>query len=165
MLNLDVTQKLIPNVTVSDAIDSAYSAYFYINEAKKYYPGFDVWYFLNVLPELSNGNKKIIYERDPRNLKGLAIIKPSEKKICHLSVMPNYRNKGIGIRLFKKCFEELETNMPFFSVSEEKLPEFQRVFDWFGFKQTDAIKGYYRPEKTEYFYNQSEVSMPALRIG
>jgi len=39
-------------------------------------------------------------------------------------------------------------------VSEEKLIEFKKVFDYFGFELTDIIDGYYRKDKKEYFYNQ-----------
>ena len=87
-------------------------------------------------------------------LRGIAILKYNEKKLCHLSVMDAYKNKGYGIKLFKKSFEELKTEKPFLTVSEEKLPDFKRVFDYFGFKLTNVIEGYYRDNKKEYFYNQ-----------
>ena len=78
----------------------------------------------------------------------------NEKKLCHLSVMPPYKNKGYGIKLFKQSFMELETEKPFLTVSEEKLVEFKRIFEYFRFELTDVIDGYYRKGKKEYFYNQ-----------
>lgn len=76
------------------------------------------------------------------------------KKLCTLRVVENYQNKGIGIRLFEKSFETLNTRKPLLSVSEEKLPSFKRIFDCYGFKLTSIKDGYYRPNKKEYFYNE-----------
>ena len=135
-------------------IQNKYVLYNYIKEAKKYYPEFDAWYFLNVIQSLKNGTKKIITSCNENDLRGLAILKYSEQKICHLSTMPPYKNKGYGIKLFKQSFMELETEKPFLTVSEEKLVEFKRIFEYFRFELTDVIDGYYRKGKKEYFYNQ-----------
>lgn len=145
-----------PNTQMTRAdIQNNYTLYNYIKEAKTYYPNFDIWYFTNVLPSLKDNTKKIITSRDGGNLRGLAIIKYDEKKLCHLSVMPAYKNKGYGIKLFKQSFEELGTEKPFLTVSEEKLPEFRRIFDYFEFELTNVIEGFYRKGKKEYFYNQA----------
>ena len=135
-------------------IQNKYVLYNYIKDAKTYYPKFDIWYFTNVLPSLKDGTKKIITSCDDNNLRGLAILKYNEKKLCHLSVMPPYKNKGYGIKLFKQSFMELETEKPFLTVSEEKLVEFKLIFEYFRFELTDVIDGYYRKGKKEYFYNQ-----------
>lgn len=68
--------------------------------------------------------------------------------------MENYQNKGIGIHLFERSFEALNTRMPFLSVSEEKLLSFKRIFDYYGFKLTSIKNSYYRNNKKEYFYNE-----------
>ncbi|WP_301009007.1 hypothetical protein [Helicobacter sp. UBA3407] len=115
-----------------------YVTYHYLKEAKQYYPNFDIWYYQNVI------------------LKGICIVKLSEKKLCTLRVMENYRNKGIGIRLFEKSFEALNTRMPLLSVSEEKLLSFKKIFDYYGFKLTSIKENYYRKGKKEYFYNEPE---------
>jgi acetyltransferase, GNAT family len=149
---IDLTLKYVQCVKAD--IQNEYTLYNYIKDTKKYYPSFDIWYFMNVIPSLKDGRKKIIISHDNNNLKGLAILKYNEKKLCHLSVMPPYKNKGYGIKLFKQSFIELETEKPFLTVSEEKLIEFKKVFDYFGFELTDIIDGYYRKDKKEYFYNQ-----------
>ena len=156
MLPFDNTIDLTLHHTqlIKAEIQNKYTLYNYIKDAKKYYPSFDIWYFTNVLPSLKDGTKKIITSCDDNNLRGLAILKYNEKKLCHLSVMPPYKNKGYGIKLFKQSFIELETEKPFLTVSEEKLIEFKKVFDYFGFELTDIIDGYYRKDKKEYFYNQ-----------
>ena len=156
MLYLDNNINLNIDYKTSNIVDikNEYVAYHYIKNAKIYYPNFDIWYFANVIPSLKAGKKKLIYMGNYNCLRGIAILKYNEKKLCHLSVMDAYKNKGYGIKLFKKSFEELKTEKPFLTVSEEKLPDFKRVFDYFGFKLTNVIEGYYRDNKKEYFYNQ-----------
>ncbi|WP_300827111.1 GNAT family N-acetyltransferase [Helicobacter sp. UBA3407] len=133
-----------------------YVTYHYLKEAKQYYPNFDIWYYQNVIPAVKNGDKKIITIENKNTLKGICIVKLSEKKLCTLRVMENYRNKGIGIRLFEKSFEALNTRMPLLSVSEEKLLSFKKIFDYYGFKLTSIKENYYRKGKKEYFYNEPE---------
>lgn len=133
-----------------------YAAYHYIKEAKHYYPNFDIWYYQNVIPAIKRGDKQLIMINDKNVLKGISIVKLNEqKKICTLRVMENYQNRGIGIRLFEKSFEVLGTRMPLLSVSEEKIPSFKKIFDYYGFKLTNIREGYYRKGKKEYFYNES----------
>lgn len=142
------------NASIGINQQNEYSVYHYIKDAKLYYPNFDIWYFANVIPSLKNGSKKILLSETEGNLRGLAILKYSEKKLCHLSVINNYKNKGYGIKLFKQCFEELKTEKPFLTVSEEKLPEFKRIFNYFNFKLTNIVEDCYRKGKKEFFYNQ-----------
>lgn len=146
-----------PIITQQEIVDfkrDPISIYHYLKEAKKFYPNFYLWYFTNVLPAIKNGDKEILKIEDKTALKGLAIIKYSEKKLCNLTVMPEYRNRGLGIRLFKMVFEKLETDKPFFTISDQKLPEFQRIFDYFGFEKSFSIKNYYRYNNIEHFYNR-----------
>lgn len=133
-----------------------YAIYHYLKEAKQYYPHFDIWYHQNVIPAIKNGDKKIITIEGKNTLKGICIIKLSEKKLCTLRVMENHQNKGIGIRLFEKSFEVLNTRKPLLSVSEEKLLSFKKIFDYYDFKLTSIKENYYRQGKKEYFYNEPE---------
>lgn len=135
---------------------SELAIYHYLSEAKKFYPNFDLWYFANVLPSLLRKEKQILTIEDEKNLKGVAIVKNTleEKKICTLRVMEKYQNRGIGIKLFEKSFEALQTQTPLLSVSEEKYPEFKKIFDYYGFKLTGIKKDYYRIGKQEYFFNE-----------
>ena len=131
-----------------------YVIYHYLKDAKQYYPHFDIWYYQNVIPAINSGDKKINTIENKDTLKGVCIIKLSEKKLCTLRVMENYQNKGIGINLFEKSFEALNTRKPLLSVSEEKLPSFKKIFDYYEFKLTSIRHGFYRAGKKEYFYNE-----------
>lgn len=127
-----------------------------IKETKRYYPKFDLWYFEKVLPDLSLQKRKFLIEKRDEHIVGIAIIKHTlyEKKLCTLRVIKNYQNKGLGIKLFERVFEELGTDKPFLTVSEEKYEEFKRIFNYYGFKMTSKKKGLYREDKYEYFFNE-----------
>lgn len=130
--------------------------YYYLSDAKRFYPDFDVWYFTNVIPSIARKEKQILMMKDEKNLKGIAIVKNTlkEKKICTLRVMEGYQNRGIGLKLFEKSFETLHTRFPLLSVSEEKYLDFKKIFDYYGFKLTSVIEGYYRTGKKELFFNE-----------
>ena len=135
--------------------DDVYLFYHYLKEAKAYYPNFDIWYYTNVVPSISNGSKQIIAISENNVIKGISIVKlQDEKKLCTLKVMDGYQNKGIGIRLFEKSFDILKTIKPLLSVSEEKLPVFEKIFKYYNFELTSIKDGYYRQNKKEYFYNE-----------
>lgn len=135
-------------------LSNYFQSYEMLKDASLYYPDFYNWYFLKVVDGLRSGDRKIVYYNLNYNIAGLAILKYSEKKICTLKVLDGYKNKGIGIRLFEKSFEDLKTEKPFFTVSEEKYHDFRKIFDYFGFIKTDEKIGLYREGKKEYFYNQ-----------
>ncbi len=95
-------------------------------------------------------------EYSDNKLAAIAIIKRTlgENKICNLTVLNDYKNRGIGIKLIKRCFRELGTKKPFFTISEEKLPEFAKIIKYFDFKKSRSVYGLYRKNKVEYFYNE-----------
>lgn len=147
---------ILPRTIISyPVVIDEYFVYCSINKARLYYPNFDLWYFMNVIPSTKNGSKKILTLKINDSFRGVSIIKYSEKKICNLTVADAYKNVGYGIKLFKKSFIELGTDKPFLTVSEEKLPEFKRLFKYFDFKLTDVKENYYRLGKKEYFFNQN----------
>ena len=136
---------------------SEVAIYHYLSEAKRFYPNFDLWYFTNVLPSIARKEKQILMIQDDKDLKGVSIIKNTKKKkkICTLRVMEKYQNRGIGLRLFEKSFETLQTRFPLLSVSEEKYPDFKKIFDYYGFKLTSIKENYYRIGKKEFFFNEN----------
>lgn len=120
------------------------------------YPGIDGWFINKVVPGLSNGTRKLfIYRRDEKVV-ALCIAKKSETelKVCTVRVIPEYAGKGLGIKLFKDAMNWLETDKPHLTVSEERLSDFTRIFEYFGYKLTSTHNGLYLPGKVEYFYNE-----------
>jgi len=133
--------------------------YYKISHSKKYYPNFDRWYFNNVIPSILIGDKEFVFEIKNEKIVGVAIIKHSEKKLCHLSIFNEYRNRGYGLSLFEKVFEKLDTKKPYLTVSEEKYVEFKKLFDYYGFKLSYIQIGAYRKNKIEYFFNKKETNV------
>jgi len=128
----------------------------HLSDAKEYYPNFEGWFFNQVVPEIKTGNRQLLIESRNDQVAGIAIVNTGyEKKLCTLRVAEQFQNRGLGIRLFERCFEVLETNKPFLTVSEEKLPEFQRVFDYYGFEMTSVKNDIYRKGKKEFYFNES----------
>lgn len=126
-----------------------------LQSAETYYPGFTEWYYQKVLPDVICGEREIITEIRDSQIVGISIIKNNyEKKLSTLKVMDSYQNKGLGLKLFEKSFEKLETEKPFLTVSEEKLHEFKKVFNYYGFKLTSIHDDLYRKSKKEYFFNE-----------
>ena len=126
-----------------------------IESAGIYYPQFDTWYFQKVIPDLLLGRRKIITETREGSVVGTAIIKLSEElKLSTLKVDEHYENKGIGLKLFEKSFDLLDTEKPFLTVSEERLPLFQKIFKYYGFELTNVYDDIYRNGKKEFFFNE-----------
>lgn len=128
-----------------------------LNDLNYFYPSFSSWFNTKVLPNIATGERTILTEYRNGELAGLAILKDSEteKKLCCLRVFERYQSSIMGIRLFEKSFEILNTSLPLLSVSEEQLSSFQRVFNYFGFSLEATLEGYYRPNKREFVYNGS----------
>lgn len=129
--------------------------YTHLADAHKYYPDFYQWFFSRVVPDIKSGKRELLIESRDNYVAGIAIVNPChERKLCTLRVIDRFQNKGIGIKLFERCFEALETDSPFLTVSEEKLPSFKKVFDYYGFELTNVCTGTYRKGKKEYFFNE-----------
>lgn len=127
-----------------------------VQDLKDFYPGFDAWLSQRVVPGLQSGDRSILVEYRQGLLAGLAILKDDgvEKKLCCLRVLPGFEDRyGLGVRLFEKSLEKLETKYPLLSVAEERLSAFARLFNHFGFELGGVHHGLYRTERTEYAFN------------
>lgn len=126
-----------------------------LKDTKQYYPNFDQWFYNTVIPGLVNSNRQILIEVIEERLAGISIIKNSfEKKISTIKVTESFQGQKIVYNLFQRSFEALNTEKPFCTVSEEKLPLFQNIFNYYGFKLTSVHEGLYRKGKKEYFFNE-----------
>jgi|24BtaG_2_1085350.scaffolds.fasta_scaffold12394_2 GNAT superfamily N-acetyltransferase len=132
-----------------------------IRASSAYYPNFDEWFFDVVIDGYLRGERSIITEYSNGIIAGVAITKHTqfEKKLCNLTVTPEFANKGYGIKLFEKAFDILETNKPFLTVSEIKYQEFQKIFDYYGFEKTHEEYGLYQSNTTELFFNEKDIAL------
>ena len=76
-----------------------------------------------------------------------------EKKICCLRVLPKFQNRGIGIKMFIKSMEILDTDKPLLSISENNILKFKKIMDYFNFKQYEKYLGLYKENTKEISYN------------
>lgn len=122
------------------------------------YPGIESWFRTKVVPGLRNESRVLFRVERHSQLVGIAIAKrePEERKICTVRVAPQYFGRGIGVRLFDKALRWLDDDKPHLTVSEGKLPAFQRIFDFYGFDLTSVQGGLYKPDASEFSYNESK---------
>ena len=88
-------------------------------------------------------------------LAGVSLLKnsPDEKKICCLFVSLDYRRLGIAAQLIENSFQLLKTNKPLMTVSNNNISQLIRLIERYKFELTRTIKGAYRPELIEYYFN------------
>ncbi len=87
--------------------------YNYLKDLARSYPDFDRWFYDTVIPELEDKTERreiIIVLSELEEIKntvltGIAILKKTkeEKKICTFRIHEDYRNQGIGTKLFEEC--------------------------------------------------------------
>jgi hypothetical protein len=120
------------------------------------YPGIEAWFLGKVVPGLHNGSRKILrFERHGRLVAlGIGKMEPDERKICTVRVSPEYFGRGLGLRVFDELMSWMGTDVPHATLSKEKLPEFRRIFERYGFALTSAHDGRYRPGKIELLFNE-----------
>ena len=155
-MRMNLNQMVLSNQFYQNLTTRAYYelVYSYLKAAEIYYPEFRKWYTEKVIPELFTSNRELIVENRNDDIAGIAIVKKEENKLCTLRITEDFQNKGIGLKLFEKSFESLNTGKPFLTVSEEKLVEFEKIFKYYGFKMTSIHKDLYRKGKKEYFFNE-----------
>lgn len=120
------------------------------------YPNIENWFRLKVVPGLRAGARTLICVERHGSVVGVGIGKyePEERKICTVRVAPSYFGRGIGPRLFDSLLHWLETDQPHLTISERKLPAFERIFERYGFKCSSSRANLYIPGVTELSYNE-----------
>lgn len=123
------------------------------------YPGVLGWFDNKVLPELlkQDGRRQLIALLTPQkhDLIGFCILKciPTEKKICTLMVLPEYRGIGYGGCLFELAFQALGTRKPSMTISSSSLPAFAPYIKKYEFVQRGVSYECYIKHINEYAYN------------
>ena len=150
-INQDLISKM-PTNYLTVLVDYVFT---FIESLSSTYPSIVGWGYDKVRNGLMNGTRSILLEWRDNKLVGVSVLKNDgvEKKICCLRIAKEYQNLGIGVRLFKRSFEELGTNTPLLSVSETVLPKFEKIFDHFGFVKTEAYPDKYVKGISEISFN------------
>lgn len=125
------------------------------------YPGIDRWFALKVVPGLRRGTRYLLPMERDGVLVGLGIAKneENERKICTVRVAPSYAGRGMGVRLFEGLLKWLDDDRPHLTVTQSRLPAFERIFDYYGFAVTSAQQGLYVPQAVELGYNEAALAL------
>ena len=120
------------------------------------YPDIEYWFRQKVVPGLRIGSRNLILIERGDEVAGLGIAKneDAEQKICTVRVSSNFYGRGIGVRIFDNLMTWLGNDKPHLTVSQSKVPEFERLFDHYGFKLTSVAPDFYRLGSTELYYNE-----------
>ena len=120
------------------------------------YPHIANWFTHRVVPGLRCGTRRLLPVERDGELVGLGIAKneAGERTICTVRVAPSHTGRGIGVRLFDGLLKWLDDDQPHLTVSAEKLPLFERIFDYYRFDFTSERAGVYLPNKVELGYNE-----------
>lgn len=127
-----------------------------LSDIEQYYPDILSWYKQKFINSKSLSNKVLIACNDKNKIIGFCLGKKSESetKLRCIYVIPEYRGKGIGIRLIDEMLIELDDKYPVVTVSEELLHMYSYLFiSKYKWKIIDIQKGLYRIGKLEYFFN------------
>ncbi len=124
----------------------------------KDYPKYKEWYFYKQLPRIFTPNGEILFvrsEKDANTIIAMACLKKTEteKKICTLYVLDEYRGHHLGTRIIEESMKFLETTKPLITLADYKLPMFQSIIKKYGWELTDVITGLYNDKTKELCYN------------
>ncbi len=121
------------------------------------YPGIETWFRYKVVPGIYDGSRFLYRVERQGRLVGLGIAKRAdgERKICTVRIAPEYAGKGFGLRIFDSLLSWVDTDQPHLTVSEQKLPQFERIFDYYKFKLSSRKHGLYLPTRAELIYNEN----------
>jgi hypothetical protein len=134
-----------------------YEALCFLLPLSEDYPDFERWFRSKVVPGIRVGTRKLFRIERNGDLVGIGIAKreEEERKICTVRIAHSFFGRGLGLKVFDNCLRWLDTDRPHLTVSEQKLPAFERIFDSYGFELTSKKYGRYLPRVTEFSYNES----------
>ncbi|GCE90266.1 MULTISPECIES: GNAT family N-acetyltransferase [Acetobacteraceae] len=121
------------------------------------YPGIENWFIRKVVPGLRDGTRLLLRIERENVLVGIGIGKydHTERKICTVRISPQYAGRGLGLRIFDNLLRWLDTDQPHLTVTDHRLPIFERIFNYYGFNLTSHQKGLYVPNASELSYNET----------
>lgn len=124
----------------------------YLQRFRRYYPGILDWY-AKVQNEFTSGRRRMFFSWNGAIVEGLAITKNTrDAKLCHISVSPRSRNRGLGWTLMGLALRDMarqgarEVRV---TTSEEIFHKHAAFFRAAGFRPVDWEVHRYRPDVSE----------------
>ena len=126
----------------------------YLSHLEVLYPSFQQWYWKKVVPGFLDGSRRAFVEDDGR-ITGIVIAKltRSERKLCTVWVDSDQAGHGIGRALMEEAMAWLRTTHPLITVPEERVPEFNALFERWNFSLDQVVPSLYRLGFQEYIFN------------
>lgn len=130
------------------------------------YPGFRHWFDSKVQPGIDAGTRYLDVIEHDEKLAGIVIAKneDEEKKLCTVWVHPDFRGRGIGIRLIRAACLWLGTDRPLASVSEANHAPVDKLLKKLGFLHTSS-KVNPKTGLIEHFYNERKRENDNVQSG
>lgn len=124
-------------------------------QVKDDYPDYKNWFMTKQLPGIYDNTRNIIIAHIDENIVGFASLKKTkeEKKICTFYVEKSFRKNRIGSLLVTKAIEYLEEEKPLITIPMDKLNEFIKISNKYGWKITDIQENLYRTTVPEVIVN------------
>ena len=130
-------------------------------QVKEDYPDYKEWFLTKQVPGIFDDTRNIIIAHIKDRLVGFVSLKKTkdEKKICTFYVEKNFRKNKIGTLLVEKAIDYLEEERPLITIPMDKLKDFIRIGNRYGWKITDIKQGLYRITTPEVIVND-ELKQP-----
>jgi len=141
--------------------DNLFPPTYYLPYFIKAYPNFPDWLNSKVFPEMTidplQRNVILILDSKSNQTVGFAILKNTvdEKKICSFYIRPDFRCKGFGSCLMKKCIDFLNLSSSIIiTVSEYYRKSFTVFLQKFDFQCIHDLSDLYVSGITEYVFQR-----------
>lgn len=123
---------------------------------KLQYPEYYKWYYQTNIPRILDGEGEAIFYLDGFQIVGLSMLKRTddEAKICTFFIDEEYRKRGYSSLLLEDSFGYLGTESPIITIPENRLDEFSKIIEAYGWVPTETTDKYYSPEVV---FNSSKV--------
>lgn len=123
---------------------------------KLQYPDYYKWYYQTNIPRILDGEGEAIFYLDGFQIVGLSMLKRTddEAKICTFFIDEEYRKRGYSSLLLEDSFGYLGTESPIITIPENRLDEFSKIIEAYGWVPTETTDKYYSPEVV---FNSSKV--------
>jgi GNAT superfamily N-acetyltransferase len=115
---------------------------------KLQYPEYYKWYYQTNIPRILDGEGEAIFYLDGFQIVGLSMLKRTddEAKICTFFIDEDYRKRGYSSLLLEDSFGYLGTESPIITIPENRLDEFSKIIEAYGWVPTETTDEYYSPE-------------------
>ena len=115
---------------------------------KLQYPEYFKWYYQTNIPRILSGEGEAIFYLDGFQIVGLSMLKRTddEAKICTFFIDEEYRKRGYSSLLLEDSFGYLGTESPIITIPENRLDEFSKIIEAYGWVPTETTDEYYSPE-------------------